>query len=49
MPTIRISNATWLRLQALATAFRGSDLGTPEKVIEKLLDQHEEEHPPPHG
>ena len=35
MPTIKVSEETWQRLQAIATPFRGSELGTPDKVIER--------------
>lgn len=47
--TISISRETWLRLQAIGTPFRGSELGTPEKVIEHLLDAYEEDNAPPEG
>jgi hypothetical protein len=47
MPTIKVSEETWQRLQAIATPFRGSELGTPDKVIERLLDVYESEVPAP--
>lgn len=34
---IRISDDTWRGLQALGHGFTGDDLGTPDKVISKLL------------
>lgn len=38
---IRISSSTWRRLQLLGSGFRGDALGTPDKVITMLLDQHD--------
>jgi hypothetical protein len=38
---IRVDDATFARLQKLGTPFRTSELGTPEKVIVMLLDEHE--------
>lgn len=35
--TIRLKHNTWLSLQTLAYGFAGDDLGTPDKVIAKLI------------
>lgn len=44
---IRVSGETWARLQRVATPFRGSELGTPDRVIAHLLDEYESTHEPP--
>lgn len=35
--TVRLTGETWTALQALGYGFRGDELGTPDKVIAKLV------------
>lgn len=44
---ISVHEATYDRLQSLGKGFRSDPLGTPDKVIQMLLDNYEEENPPP--